>query len=304
VTIAVLDSGVRADNPDLEGSIDLERSISVIDADQTNITDTYGHGTAVIGQLVAQTNNAYGVAARLPISETVVSIKMYGKNGAVINYSDLHAALVYLNTISNTVALANISMEGNPFPSPLINRINALITDMALTEKVIFIASAGNQGVGEIAYPANHPYVLAAGASTEAGERAFFSNYGSQLDILAPGTNIVVLSTQYQTEIRHGTSSAAPHVTAAVAIIKALIPEASFAEVLEILQYSAGEPWSAERGFGIINYTRLLDKLGVPLVPTPTLFPTSIPPVTATHTVPPTPMPLEQSQVFLPLTQR
>jgi subtilisin family serine protease len=292
VTVAVLDSGIDTDNPDLQESINFDLSCSVIDTQKPcgDIEETTGHGTGVAGQIVGETNNEYAVAGSLPISDSLVMIKFYGKNGPYINYSDLYAALQYLNTISTTVSVANISMEGNPDVSGnLIMRINELITQMTERQQVIFVASTGNQNENRVAYPALLPEVIAVGSSDETGGRAFFSNYGEALDILAPGTNVVGLSHILESDIRYGTSSSAPQVTQAVVLIKAFRPNATFSEVSALLQAASGEEWTPERGHGILNFTLLLDLLGVPTFIHPTPSATSTETLTPAPTGTPTP---------------
>jgi subtilisin family serine protease len=92
-------------------------------------------------------------------------------------------------------------------------------------------------------YPARYPEVIAVGASNSFGEMAEFTNYSEELDLTAPGTNIVSTNVWRWGGfgVCSGTSMATPHVTGAVAMMLALDPQLSAQEVASILKYTAEE---------------------------------------------------------------
>jgi hypothetical protein len=130
----------------------------------------------------------------------------------------------------------------------------------------ILVAAVGNDGVGEISYPAAYDGVVAVGAVDATGQRATFSNYGPQIQLSAPG---VGLSTQTEagTESFSGTSAAAPLVAGAIADVMASDPQLSPQQAVGLLEQYANyagpvstSNWNDFYGYGVINLGRVLDR--------------------------------------------
>jgi hypothetical protein len=106
--------------------------------------------------------------------------------------------------------IANLSLGMDPncgCSETLANAIN-----YAYERGMFMIAAAGNDGINKISYPASSSRVMAIGATNRSGERAYFSNYGGDLDIVAPGQNILSTYTSKEYDTLSGTSMAAPMV--------------------------------------------------------------------------------------------
>lgn len=186
VVVAVVDTGVDLNHPDLQG-----RLVSGVDlvAPGTPPQDENGHGTHMSGVIAATTGNTIGVASVAP-SAKIMPIRVLESNGSGrsdtvaegIRYATSHGARII------NLSLAQDDDDGgqvlpNLFASP---SINDAIEDAARAG-VFVAAAAGNNGASKTAYDASTPGVLVVGASTSRDQRAAYSNYGSGLDILAPG---------------------------------------------------------------------------------------------------------------------
>ena len=129
---------------------------------------------------------------------------------------------------------------------------------------VVLVAAAGNDGAGQVAYPAAYDGVLAVAAVDALGQPAAFSNYGPQIDIAAPGVGVPVAWTGDQFASVSGTSFSAPLVSAALAMVLQQNPRLSGTEAVRILLDNANEAAipgkDAYVGDGILNIERILDR--------------------------------------------
>ena len=206
MTIAVIDSGICANHPDLQGRI--LPGYDFVDDDNTP-QDELGHGCSVAGVIAANADNGIGIAGVAP-NTSILPLRVLDASG-IGTYSDVAAAIV--QATDSGAAIINLSL-GGPNASQLLN--DAL--DYALERDVLVIAAAGNNGTTQVLYPAAYAPVIAVGAVNQNMERSSFSNYGPQLDILAPGEAILSLANTDDYTSLSGTSLAAPHVSAAAAL--------------------------------------------------------------------------------------
>jgi len=130
------------------------------------------------------------------------------------------------------------------------------------------VFGTGNEN-GALRYPANsNPDILTVGAITSDGSRSDFSNYGSQLDVVAPGTDILSTAPNNLTRNSSGTSMAAPHVSGVVALILSVNPCLTGKQVRDIIEQTAQKvgnysyannygryngTWNNEMGYGLVN---------------------------------------------------
>jgi serine protease len=226
VIVAVIDTGVTK-VPDLAGT-ELVPGYNFV-ADNDNAADDHGHGTHVAGTIAQATNNGLGVAgvafgARvMPLK--VLSAQGSGSMGAIsqaIRYAADHGAKVI-----------NMSL-GGPFPVSSIRSAAKYARDKG----VFVVAAAGNDGRGRVGYPARYPEVFAVAATQFDETTTFYSNWGAEVDIAAPGGNVrvdqngdgkpdgVLQNTVVPGNISKtdyllfmGTSMASPHVAGVAALV-------------------------------------------------------------------------------------
>jgi serine protease len=226
VTVAVIDTGVSK-VPDL-GDTKIAAGYNFV-ADNERAEDDHGHGTHVAGTIAQATNNKLGVGG-VAFGATILPLKVLSADGRgsmaaiaqAIRYAADHGAKVI-----------NMSLGG---PLPVVTIRHAI--DYARDKGVVVVAAAGNDGRGRVSYPARYPGVLAV-ASTQFDERTtFYSNWGKEIDIAAPGGNTridqngdgkpdgVLQNTIVPNDISRtdylwfmGTSMASPHVAGVAALV-------------------------------------------------------------------------------------
>lgn len=211
VTVAVLDSGVCADHPDLVGRV--LTGWDFVDGDDVP-QDVYNHGCSVTGIIAANTDNTEGIAGVAPNAQ-ILPVRVLDQNGFGA-YSTVAEGMVY--AVDNGAQILNMSLSG-PFPSPTLeNAVN-----YAKANGVKIVAAAGNYGQEGAQYPAAYPDVIAVGAVDENLRPSDFSNYGSDIDVWAPGRQIASTAPigvyTYPYQWNTGTSFAAPYVAGYMAVL-------------------------------------------------------------------------------------
>ncbi len=215
VTIAIIDTGVEVNHPDLKDRIIGGRNFTSEDGGDVNRYNDYnGHGTHVAG-IIAASANGTGVVGVAPEASLLI-LKILDRDGNG-TYESAIAALKY--AITQGVDVISMSL-GGPVDVP---ELHAAIQE-AVSKEIVVICAAANSGDGnaltpEYAYPAYYSEVISVGAATSSKRVAGFSNSNNQVDLIAPGVNI--LSTYLNSSYARlsGTSMAAPYVTGAVALL-------------------------------------------------------------------------------------
>jgi subtilisin family serine protease len=132
---------------------------------------------------------------------------------------------------------------------------------------VVLIAASGNQGAGEVAYPARWPETIAAGAITNVGDRWSLSNGGPNLDVMAPGANVWSLKDAAEYQFLSGTSMATPHVSGVAMLLLARDPGLSPDAIKATLQETAADldapGFDEQTGFGRIDAAAAVATLAV-----------------------------------------
>jgi thermitase len=255
VTLAIIDTGVDLDHPDLQANI-------VSGYDYVNFDDfaddDNGHGTHVAGIAAARGNNGQGVAG-LNWKASIMPLKIldYRGDGDVFSL-----AQAILEAADRGAQIINLSLGGS-CPYNDWTAVQQAI-DEATAKGVLVIAASGNQGLSSVFCPAALDKVMAVGSTTESDYRSNFSNYGSDLDVVAPGSNIYsTLPGGYG--YKSGTSMATPYVTGLAALIWSLNANLSPEEVSQIIQTTAddlGSPgWDGTFGYGRINAWRAVSQI-------------------------------------------
>ncbi|MBK7317663.1 S8 family serine peptidase [Candidatus Villigracilis affinis] len=210
VTIAVIDSGICVSHPDLAGRI--VSGWDFVESD-TMPQDDFGHGCSVSGVIAANMNDGIGIAGVAP-NANIMPLRVLNGSGFG-SYSDVAAAVVY--AVDNGAQVINLSLGGSSPSSTLENAIN-----YAAANGVIVVAAAGNNGTEGALYPAAYPSVIAVGSIDPNLLHSTFSNYGSQVDVWAPGRDIMSTNRSGDYSLVSGTSFAAPYVAGAEAVYMAL----------------------------------------------------------------------------------
>jgi subtilisin family serine protease len=284
IVVAVIDTGVDLDHPDLADNI-LRTNGEVVGYDFVNNDsipdDDDGHGTHVAGIVAATANNGIGIAGAA-YGVKIMPVKVLGANGEGTS-AQLAEGIRY--AVDNGAHIINLSLGGESAAN-----IEQEAIAYALSKGVVIVAATGNESnhwIGSetgnltyppddtqryakpVAYPAAYDGVIGVGAADwydndddmviELNELmiADFSNIGPEVDVVAPGVDIAssFMDNQYASE--SGTSQAAPFVSALAALLKAANKSLSYDEVQKILQESAidlgDEGVDDYFGAGIIN---------------------------------------------------
>lgn len=259
VLVAIVDTGISANHPDLAGKVIAGYDYVNNDYDPT---DDNGHGTHVAGIAGALTNNQTGIAGICWLNR-LLSIKVLNSSGSGY-YSWVANGIIY--AADNGASVINLSLGGSSYSSTLESAVN-----YAWNKGVVTVAAAGNNANNAILYPARFEKVVAVASTTNTDERWGLSNYGAELDISAPGSAIysTVLNGQYA--YKSGTSMATPHVAGASGLLIAYkdLPNTAIIEALYQGADDFGDPgWDQYFGWGRLNIYQSLSKL-TPLPPPP-----------------------------------
>lgn len=233
VTVAIIDSGIDYNHPDLKSVIARDASNKIIGYDYRNADadplDDYGHGTAIAGIIAATGGNGIGTVGIMPQNVKIIPLKVQDQNGSGL-LSDVTRAIEY--SIAVKADVINISMAGETSSATLFDALQR-----AAAANIFVAVAAGNSGV-EIStskiispafYGASVNGVMTVGSiDTGTSSRSSFSNYSSTyVEVYAPGksgivfpcpTNLSSCSSTAPYATGMGTSYAAPMVAAAAAL--------------------------------------------------------------------------------------
>ena len=304
VIVAISDTGIDAAHPDIASrmwtntgeiagnGIDDDGNGFVDDIhgwdfvnDDNNPFDDNGHGTHVAGTVAASGDNALGVVG-VAWESSVMAVK--GLNaGGFGAYDWLAAGIVY--AVDNGADVINASWGGTGSSQLLTDTVAA-----AHAAGVVFVAAAGNAGSDMADFsPANIREAIAVAASNHTDQLASFSNFGTKIDVAAPGggdlappndnpsSSILSLrssGSQFSAGLTvagqytrlAGTSMATPHVSGAAALVLAAHPDFAPEQVRQALRVSADDiaapGFDVNSGYGRLNVRRAVLVNDVPLV--------------------------------------
>lgn len=219
VVVAVLDTGVRANHPDLRGQV-LKGWDFISSDNQAN--DANGHGTHVAGIIAARRDNRTGIAG-LASSAKILPVRVLDGAG---NGNTATVARGIRYAVRKGADVINLSLAG-------VNSDGQMRAAIAYAAKknVVVVAAAGNAGCGApTSYPAAYPNVIGVGAIDRYRNVAPYSNCGSYVDVVAPGTGIISTTTfrpdanlgcEYGVSYCRlsGTSMATPYAAASAAVL-------------------------------------------------------------------------------------
>lgn len=254
VTVAVLDTGVDPNHPDLAGKVygDL---------------DDHGHGTHVAGIITARANNGVGVAGAA-YETRVWSVKVLDSQGTG-GFDDIAAGMHW---VANTggVAVINLSIGCTGCPSIMMEEA----ANYVKSKGIVAVGAAGNDNSIIPSSPAQ--YMLSVGATDRNDTIAQFSNYGDWVQMSAPGVSILSTVRNNGYEEWNGTSMATPQVAAAAALIRASCPLCTVDDI--IARLVNGDPITVPggkvAGRRLNTWRAVADRDAPTPRPTPTFLPT------------------------------
>ena len=244
VKVAILDTGINSSNPDFANRI--SGGCNII-ADSLNYMDDNGHGTAVASILAAAINNGYlmaGIAGKC----SILPVKVLDASGNG-SYSDIISGIDY--AVANGAKVISMSLGG-----PDYLEVMQLAVNNAVSSGVTIVAAAGNESATKISYPAACSGVIAVGAVDSNMARASYSNTGTGLTVMAPGTSIVE-TIKGRTSTSSGTSIATPFVSGLAALMYSVQSAVTPAQVKYFITKNAKDLGSAgydiQYGYGLID---------------------------------------------------
>ncbi|WP_438433975.1 S8 family serine peptidase [Gorillibacterium sp. sgz500922] len=240
VKVAVFDTGVTT----ISG-LSIVGGISFV-ADESELSDQNGHGTAVASIIGAQ--NPVDMTGVAPGVE-LYAVKVLNKEGQG-SYSQVISALDW--AIDNKMDIISMSFSGSADSQLLREAV-----DTAAQAGILLVAASGNGG-GETGYPAKYDSVLSVSATDEQNRIAAFSNRG-KIDVAAPGNNIPVLALDGSLISMSGTSMAAPHAVGIAALLKERNPGLSGQDMKAWLKDTAIRLGRVDQyGYGLVDAQRVL----------------------------------------------
>ncbi|MGP3735614.1 type VII secretion-associated serine protease mycosin [Streptomyces sp. GDS52] len=272
VTVAVIDSGVDPNNPDLKGRVLPGKDLAQ-DQPGDEHTDYTGHGTGMAG-LIAGTgaygggNGAFGLAPGAKILPIRLPKADEGSNQAdteaLFNKAVAPAIRYAADTGAKVINISQGVTEGSP-------QLTAAVK-YALDKGSLVFAGVGNDGdkANEVMYPAATPGVVGVAAVGKDLRRTAESEYGPQVDMAAPGEDIVAACGSETGLCRtHGTSDATALASASAALIWSVHPDWTNNQVLRVMLNTVGGPTDGAKrndsiGYGIVRPRVALQNPGDP----------------------------------------
>ena len=266
IVLAIIDHGIERTHSEFIGtyftrSYDAETQTSP----STTYSGSYNHGTRVAGVAISN-HNASQIAGVSPdVSIMDVSMKL------------LFTSSIYAEAI--TWAVNNgADVINNSWGVLVPSYIQSLALDQALDYAItsgrggkgcIVVCASGNNSTSTVDYPANYrPEIMAIGSLNSGSLRSSFSSYGNELDIVAPGEDILLTLPANSYGIEDGTSFAAPHVAAVASLILSRFPHYTMSQVVNLIESTAAKvgsytygsaagrlngTWNQEVGYGLLD---------------------------------------------------
>ena len=259
VTVAILDTGVKASHPDLKGKI--AKGYNAITNKAGARADNNGHGTFLAGMIVGKTNGS-GIAGLAPGSR-ILPVKVLDSEG-VGDSDDIARGIIW--AVDNGADVINMS-----FGADTSNRVEAEAIDYARGAGVTLVAAGGNEGARLEMYPAAYPGVLGVGATDFDNKAASFSNRGSHIDVVAPGQGIVSTYNGPKYTWTSGTSMSTAYVSAIAALAMSYSPgsggEPLLQQIIATARDLGPEGRDSETGAGLVDPAALLQQMGAGRAP-------------------------------------
>ncbi len=274
--IGIVDSGTDWDHPDIQANLKLNYAdpidgtdndndgfidnfhgwdVSENDNNPVNVNST--HGAHVTGCAAAVTDNNVGVAGPafncriLPIKASL--------NSSTTNIDNGYDGIVYAADHGANIVNCSWGRSGGPsqFEQDIVNYA-------VLDNDVVLVAAAGNGGIDEDHYPSSYENCVSVASTTSTDSRSSFSSFGFNVDVSAPGSNILATDFDDTYSTQSGTSMASPIAAGCAAMIKSKFPSMNALQVAEQLRSTAdniysvpgNSPYISKLGKGRVNLFR------------------------------------------------
>lgn len=275
IAVAVVDTGINDSHPDLSsrlwtnprevagngqdddgnGYIDDVHGYNFID-DSADLTDEHGHGTGIASVIAARTNNQKGIAG-VDQKARIMVLKALNEIGGG-EFNDIVEAVRY--AADNGAKVINMSFGASAGDRDLRSAI-----DYAISKNVIIVAASGNAGEDRIFYPAAYKSVISVGSIDDSDRHSDFSNYGSGLDVVAPGEEIIMADLDDGFMEAAGSSFASALVSGIACLAVAVNPsltQSQFTELLHTTSHKIGSKSPSDKyGYGKPDALQILESL-------------------------------------------
>jgi thermitase len=261
--VGIVDTGIQADHPDLSGqvancagvnSFGINLVVITLLADPTIVAgkcvDDNGHGTHVAGTIAAKAHNGIGVTG-VSFNSKLAVCKALDSSGSG-SLANVANCITYLNQQGAKVISMSLGGGGS---TTLQNAVTS-----ATAHGSLLVAAAGNGGDATLNYPAAYSQVVSVAAVDRRGAHASFSTANSDVEVAAPGVDILSTWMGSSYNVISGTSMATPHAAGVAAIIAARNPNGTPQDWRNRLDATADDLGPAGRdvqfGFGRVNLYR------------------------------------------------
>lgn len=247
VIVAVLDTGIDLNHPDLKENV--IAGYDFVNNDSEPMDDN-GHGTLVAGVIVARGDNNEGIAGVSWYSK-IMPIKITNKEG-IGDYFTLAQGIIY--AVDNGARIINLSIGGYAYSELLKEAV-----DYGLNGGCVLVAGVGDKNTNTPVYPADYEGVIGV-AATDPEDKIFSqSNYGEFIDLYAPGVEIYSTALNGEYAYRSGSSLASAYVSGLVGLVLSADSSLTYEEVKKILyaaDYVRRDDYKTTYGYGRINAYR------------------------------------------------
>ncbi len=256
ISVGVIDGFMQVDHPDLFQNMSFCQDLAFNDFDVRPSKTSDLHGTHVSGIIAATTNNGIGVSG-----VGFNRLKVIGMNASLGSpYIDYYPECMARIVELGSVRVVNMSFGGNGF-----DQTERLTIELAHQSGIILVAAAGNNSSSSPHYPSSFDGVISVASTDSADRVSYFSNFGSTIDIAAPGSDIYNTLPYNQYGSLSGTSMASPLVAGTIGFLLSVRPEMTADSVESLIKNTADDiaslnpNYKLQLGYGRINFKKALE---------------------------------------------